>query len=67
LREALAVEPHEPIREAITELLLLRRARDPPIRAEHETADAGHVEILPHHLTEVGGFCRERHIGAADH
>jgi hypothetical protein len=66
LCEPAAVKINEPIREETGKLLLPGRAREPPIRAEHEAAHAGQIEILPNHLTEIGRFRAQRH-GRADH
>jgi len=64
LRELAAIEANEPIREQIAELVLLRRTRDMPVWAEHKATDAGQIEILVDHPTEIGGLARQRHVGA---
>ena len=66
LREPPAVETNEPIREETAELWRSGRARDAPIRAEHEAADAGQIEILVNHLAEIGRLRGQRQVGA-DH
>ena len=56
LRESAAVKINEPLGEIVAELPPLRRAGGAPMGAEHKSADAFQIEILPNHLDEVVGF-----------
>jgi hypothetical protein len=56
LRQLTAVETNESVHEETAELPPLGRAGDAPIRAQHETGDAGQIEILVDHLAERDAF-----------
>jgi hypothetical protein len=66
LRQLTAVETNESVDEETTELPPLGRAGDAPIRAQHETGDAGRIEILVDHLAEIDCFLGQLHVGADD-